>query len=98
MLRLLRNLKLLSAIGFALVIATIWLFGYVFGLNTLEQRLIAIVAVMIFWVVALLVGRVFTLRAGAVVERMFRAQLDQAVMQATPEQRGEIALLRKQLL
>ncbi|MFT3930590.1 MAG: type VI secretion system membrane subunit TssM [Spongiibacteraceae bacterium] len=96
--RLLRNLKLLSAIGFALVILLIWFFGHAFGLISTEQRLTAVIAVMIVWVVALLIGRFFTMRAGVLVERMFRAQLDRAVMQATPEQRGEIALLRKQLL
>lgn len=96
--RFLRNLKLLSAIGFALLITIIWFFGYALGMNTSEQRLTAILVVMIVWILALLIGRLFTMRAGMLVERMFRAQLDKAVMQATPEQRGEIALLRKQLL
>lgn len=96
--RLLRNLKLLSVIGFALVIVLVWFFGHAFGLSSAEQRLTAVIAVMVVWVIALLIGRFFAMRAGVLVERMFRAQLDRAVMQATPEQRGEIALLRKQLL
>ncbi len=96
--RLLRNLKLLSAAGFILVIFLAWVFGHAFGLNSTEQRLMAIVAIMIVWVVTLSIGRFFAMRAGGLVERMFRSQLDRAVMQATPEQRGEIALLRKQLL
>lgn len=96
--RFLRNIKLLSAIGFGLLIVTIWTFGHVFGLNTIEQRLTAIVAIMLTWVFTLLIGRLLAARAGTLVERMFRAQLDKAVMQATPEQRAEVALLRKQLL
>src|SRR5690606_31781505 len=96
--RLLRNMKLLSAIGFTLLIVTIWLFGHAFGLNNHEQRLTAIIVVMLLWVLGLLIGRLFAVRASTLVERMFRAQLDKAVMQATPEQRGEVALLRKQLL
>jgi type VI secretion system protein ImpL len=98
MLRLLRNVKILSSIGFFLLIIVIWLFGHAFGLLAPEQRLAAIVLVMLVWVTGLLVGRVIAARAGALVERMFRSQLDRAVMQATPEQRGEVALLRKQLL
>jgi type VI secretion system protein ImpL len=96
--RFLRNLKLLSAIGFVLVIAVIWFFGQAFGLATSELRLIAIFVVMLSWVFSLLIGRMLAMRAGNLVERMFRAQVDQAVMQATPDQRGEVALLRKQLL
>src|SRR5690606_3633746 len=56
------------------------------------------VVVMLLWVAGLLIGRVLALRAGTLVERMFRSQFDSAVLQATPEQRGEVALLRKQLL
>ncbi len=96
--RLLRNLKLLSAIGFLLLIAILWFFGYIFGFATPEQRLTAMVVVMLIWVAGLLIGRLLATRAGTLVERMFRAQFDKAVMQATPEQRAEVALLRKQLL
>lgn len=96
--RLLRNLKLLSAIGFVLLIGVIWFFGQAFGLATAELRLTTIFVVMLAWVFSLLIGRMLAMRAGNLVDRMFRAQVDQAVMQATPDQRGEVALLRKQLL
>ncbi len=98
MYRFLKNIRLLSALGFLLIIAIVWLFGHVLGVSSSEQRLAVILVVMIIWVIALLAGRLMSMRAGKLVEGMFRAQLDRAVMQATPEQRGEIALLRKQLL
>lgn len=98
MLKLLSNKKLASALGFVILIVLIWLIGPFIGLPSLEERLIAILAVMLTWVVALLVGRVLTDRAGGLLEKVLRRQTDDAVIGATADQRRDVAQLRQQLL
>ena len=98
MLMLLRNKKLTSAVGFAILIVLIWFVGPLFGLSSLEERLIAILGVMLVWVVALLVGRILTDRAGALLEKVLRRQTDEAVISATADQRRDVAQLRQRLL
>lgn len=98
MLKLLRNTKLASALGFAILIVLIWLIGPFVGLSSLEERLIAILVVMLIWVAALLVGRVLTDRAGGLLEKVLRRQTDDAVISATADQRRDVAQLRQQLL
>lgn len=98
MLKLLRNKKLASALGFVILIVLIWLVGPFIGLPSLEERLIAILAVMLIWVLALLVGRILTDRAGGLLEKVLRRQTDDAVICATADQRRDVAQLRQQLL
>lgn len=63
--KLLRNARLASALGFLILIALIWLIGPFVGLASSEARLLWTVVVMLAWVLALLVGRLVSDRAGA---------------------------------
>ena len=96
--KLLRNTKLASALGFLILIALIWFVGPFVGLETRDMRLFLIVGVMVFWVLALLIGRVISDRAGALLEKVLRRQTDEAVIGASAEQRRDVAQLRKRLL
>ena len=98
MLKLLRNKKLASALGFAILIALIWFVGPFIGLPSMERRLIVILGVMLIWIVALLVGRILSDRAGALLEKVLRRQTDDAVIGATADQRRDVAQLRQRLL
>ena len=92
--KLLRNTKLASALGFLILIALIWFVGPFVGLETRDMRLFLIVGVMVFWVLALLIGRVISDRAGALLEKVLRRQTDEAVIGASAEQRRDVAQLR----
>ena len=96
--KLLRNTKLASALGFLILIALIWFVGPLVGLPDQEVRLLLIVGVMLVWVLALLVGRMVSDRAGAMLEKVLRRQTDDAVIGASAEQRRDVAQLRKRLL
>lgn len=98
MLKLLGNRKLASALGFLILIGLIWVLGPLVSLPSAEDRLIVILGVMLIWVVALLVGRMLTERAGALLEKMLRRQTDEAVISATADQRRDVAQLRQRLL
>lgn len=96
--KLLRNARLASALGFLILIALIWLIGPFVGLESIETRLLWTVVVMLVWVLALLVGRLVSDRAGRLLEKVLRRQTDEAVMGASAEQRREVAQLRQRLL
>ena len=96
--KLLRNTKLASALGFLILISLIWLLGPFVGLVSPDARLLWIVCVMVVWVVALLVGRVISDRAGSLLEKVLRRQTDDAVIGASAEQRRDVAQLRQRLL
>ena len=98
MFKYLRNAKLASALGFLILIALIWWLGPWFGLKSLEARLLWICCVMLIWVGSLLVGRFLAERAGGVFEKVLRRQADKAVIDATAEQRRDVAQLRQRLL
>lgn len=98
MFKYLRNAKLASALGFLILIALIWWLGPLFGLKGADSRLLWIFCVMVIWVGSLLVGRVLAERAGGVFEKVLRRQADNAVIDATAEQRRDVAQLRQRLL
>lgn len=94
----LRNSKVLTTIGFLLLIVLIWLVGPFMGLETSVSRMVAIFVVMLVWVMMLMIGKLVAERAGSLLERMLRKQADDAVMGASPEKRAEVSQLRKRLL
>lgn len=96
--KLLRNARLASALGFLILIALIWLIGPFVGLASSEARLLWTVVVMLVWVLALLVGRLVSDRAGGLLEKVLRRQTDEAVIGASAEQRRDVAQLRQRLL
>lgn len=98
MLKWLLNVKIASTLGFCILIALIWFVGPYFGIFTRESRLTWIFAVMFVWVLTLLAGRVFTVRASAILEKVLRQQADEAVMAASAGKRAEIARLRQRML
>ena len=98
MLKWLRNTKLASAFGFLILITLIWLIGPFVGLVSREDRLFFILGVMLLWVVALLIGRMLSDRAGVLLERVLRRQTDDAVIGASADQRRDVAQLRQHLL
>ena len=93
-----KNLKIVSAIGFLILIALIWFIGPFVGLVTEISRLGWMFGVMLIWVVSLLVGQVLANRAGGLIEKMLTRQADEAVMGASPDKRAEVNLLRQRLL
>jgi type VI secretion system protein ImpL len=92
-----KNTKIISAIGFLILIALIWFIGPFFGLSA-EGRLKLISGVMVLWVLSLLIGQVIAMRAGGLIEKMLRRQADEAVMQAGAARRAEVKLLRERML
>ncbi len=95
---LLRNQKVLMAIGFLVLVVLIWFLGPWFGLKSPEARFGWIFAVMLVWVAILLVGKALSERAAGLLEGVLRKQGDDAVMAASPEKRAEVAALRTRLL
>ncbi|WP_047391520.1 type VI secretion system membrane subunit TssM [Chitinibacter sp. ZOR0017] len=93
-----RNAKLISAIGFLILIALIWFVGPMFGLQSAEARFGWVFAVMMLWVATLLLGQLFSNRAGALIEKMLQKQADEAVIGASADKRAEVNLLRQRLL
>ena len=74
-----------------------WEWGHRFlgrfvGLPSVEARLTVILGVMLVWITVLLVGRLLTERAGALLEKVLRRQTDDAVIAATADQRRDVAL------
>ncbi len=98
MLKLLANKKLASALGFLILIGLVWGLGRFVGLPSVEARLTVILGVMLVWITVLLVGRLLTERAGALLEKVLRRQTDDAVIAATADQRRDVAQLRQRLL
>lgn len=98
MLKLLANKKLASALGFLILIGLVWGFGRFVGLPSVEARLTVILGVMLVWIAVLLVGRLLTERAGALLEKVLRRQTDDAVIAASADQRRDVAQLRQRLL
>ncbi|RIX42007.1 MAG: type VI secretion system membrane subunit TssM [Rhodocyclales bacterium GT-UBC] len=96
--KLLRNPKLVSALGFLILIALIWSIGPFVGLSSSESRLLWTVVVMLVWVLALLLGRLLSDRAGMLLEKVLRRQTDEAVIGASADQRRDVAQLRQRLL
>ena len=95
---LLRNQKVLMALGFLVLIALIWFVGPWLGLKSPESRFGWIFAVMLVWVGILLAGKALSERAAGLLEGVLRKQGDDAVMAASPEKRAEVAALRTRLL
>lgn len=95
---MLRNQKVLMAIGFLVLVALIWFLGPWLGLKSAEARFGWIFAVMLVWVAILLVGKALSERAAGLLEGVLRKQGDDAVMAASPEKRAEVAALRTRLL
>lgn len=93
-----RNPKIVSAIIFLLLIALIWFAGPYMGLPSVEARFAWIFFIMIVWVVILTVGKVIRDHSSNLLEKMLRRKADDAVVSANPENRAEVALLRKRLL
>ena len=98
MLKLLANRKLASALGFLILIGLVWGLGRFVGLPSVEARLMVILGVMLVWIAVLLVGRLITERAGALLEKVLRRQTDDAVITASADQRRDVAQLRQRLL
>jgi type VI secretion system protein ImpL len=96
--KLLRNTKLASAVGFLILILLIWAVGPYLGLDSRESRFGWIFGVMLIWVMTLLVGRFLADRAGGLLEKVLRRQADDAVIEASPEQRRDVTQLRQRLL
>src|SRR6478735_8782691 len=94
----LRNAKLVSSLGFLIVIAVIWFTGPYFGLVSQEMRFAWIFGLMLVWVLGLMVGGLLADRAGGVLEKFLRRQADDAVMSASPDKRAEITRLRQRML
>ncbi|OFZ71042.1 MAG: type VI secretion protein [Betaproteobacteria bacterium RBG_16_58_11] len=94
----LRNGKVLTTIGFILMIVLIWLVGPFMGLETSVARLVAIFILMGVWVATLMIGKLLAERAGSLLERMLRKQADDAVMGASPGKRTEVSHIRTRLL
>jgi type VI secretion system protein ImpL len=92
------NRKVATTLGFVIMIALVWLVGPYAGLASAETRLLWIFCIMAIWVATLMIGHLLAQRAGALVEALLRRQADDAVLGARPEQRTEVAQLRKQLL
>ncbi|XZG71809.1 type VI secretion system membrane subunit TssM [Chitinibacteraceae bacterium HSL-7] len=93
-----KNAKLISAVGFLILIALIWFVGPFLGLETLEARMGAILLVMVLWVLSLMVGQLLAQRAGGMLEKMLQKEADGAVMGASADRRAEVNLLRQRLL
>lgn len=93
-----RNGKVMSTIGFLILIVLIWFVGPFVGLHTVESRFAWIFCVMLLWVITLMVGRMLADRAGGVIEKFLRRQADDAVMGASAEKRAEVARLRQRML
>jgi type VI secretion system protein ImpL len=93
-----RNGRVMSAIGFLILIALVWFVGPLVGLRSVEARFAWIFCVMLLWVFTLMIGRALADRAGGVLEKFLRRQADDAVMGASSEKRTEIARLRQRML
>ena len=93
----LKDPRIISAIGFLILILLIWFVGQLFGL-TAEERLKWIFGVMALWVFTLLVGQLLAMRARRLLEKMLHRQADEAVMEASASLRGEVKQLRDGLL
>ena len=96
--KFLRNGKVLTAIGFVLLMVLIWFVGPFMGLETSVSRLVVMIIVLLVWVAMLMIGKLLADRAGSLLERMLRKQADDAVMGAKPENRTDVSHLRKDLL
>ena len=94
----LKNPKIASAIGFLILIALIWFIGPFVGLPGVESRLKWIFGIMALWVLSLLIGQLFAVRAGRLIEKMLHRQADEAVMEASAARRAEVNQLRERLL
>jgi type VI secretion system protein ImpL len=94
----LRNPKLASALGFLILILLIWFVGPFLGLKSAESRFGWIFVVMLLWVLTLMLGNLFTRRAGSLLEKVLRRSADDAVMGASPDKRAEVTLLRQRML
>ena len=94
----LRNPKVFSAIIFLVLIGLIWFAGPYLGLTSVESRYGWIFLLMLVWVVILMVGKVIHERSANLLEKMLRHKADDAVVSASPENRAEVAMLRRQLL
>lgn len=96
--RWLCNAKLISAAGFLILVALIWLLGPWAGLKSIESRFAWIFAVMLLWVTSLLAGQLLANKAGGLIKKMLQTQADDAVMNASADKRAEVTLLRQRLL
>ncbi len=96
--RALLNSKVITALIFLILIGVVWFAGSLMGLRSAEARFGVIFLLMLLWVVTLMVGKFLADRSSLLLERMLRRNADEAVIAASPEQRAEMAQLRKRLL
>ncbi len=94
----LRSGRVMSTVGFLILIALIWFAGPFIGLSSAEARFISIFGIMLLWVITLMVGRALANRASSVLEKFLRRQADDAVIGASPDRRTEVTRLRQRML
>jgi type VI secretion system protein ImpL len=87
----------ISGAGALALSAIIWFAGSHFGMSTAARAWVSI-GILLLWIVAALVGRVIATRRGRGIEDALRGQADEAVMDASAAQRGEVAQIRSRLL
>ncbi|MDR1063546.1 MAG: type VI secretion system membrane subunit TssM [Azoarcus sp.] len=90
--------KFAQAIGFLILCAVIFFVGPFFGLTDTAQRMMWIAGLGLLWLLTVLAGRWVARRAGRLLDRMLRRQVDAAVMDASAKQRAKIKKLRERLL
>ncbi|WP_332670530.1 type VI secretion system membrane subunit TssM [Aromatoleum sp.] len=84
--------------GYLLLAALIWYVGPLVGLTSTSSRLLGIGILVAIGVAALIGRHVLARRSGGLIARMLRRQADEAVIDARPERRAEVAALRQGLL
>lgn len=93
------NIAALAAgAGYLLIVALIWYVGPVIGLTGTASRVLGI-GILVAIAAAVLVGRgILARRSGGRIGKMLQRQADEAVIDARPERRAEVAALRQGLL
>ncbi|MDR2031160.1 MAG: type VI secretion system membrane subunit TssM [Azoarcus sp.] len=97
----LKNPKIISAIGFVILILLIWYVGPSWGLEGFDARMMWIFVVIAVWMFTLLVAQLLSIRSGhlgRLIEGMLRREADGDVVGAAAERRAEVKLLRERLL
>lgn len=93
------NIPALAAgAGYFLLAALIWYVGPLVGLATVSSRVLSIGILVAIGVAALIGRRVLAARSGGLIGWMLQRQADEAVIDARPERRAEVAALRQGLL
>ncbi len=93
------NIAALAAgTGYLLIAALIWYVGPLFGLTSTSSRVLGIVIFVAVGVAALIGRSILARRSGGLIAKMLQRQADEAVIDARPERRAEVAALRQGLL